>query len=150
MHIKHLDRFSVLRVYYQSLQQCSVRSTHAYMLSCSSCVWLFVTLWTVAHQTPLSMGFSRQEYWSGLPCPSPGHLPDPGIEPTSLTSPALAGGFFTTSTTIHNMKWSRGTGKDWTNYGMLSYINHPYLYIQNIYHRHWTIIIYRPLRSCLL
>ena len=49
---------------------------------------------------------------SGLPCPSPGHLPDPGIEPTSLTSPALAGGFFTTSTTIHNMKWSRGTGKN--------------------------------------
>ena len=43
------------------------------------------------------MGFSRQEYWSGLPFPSPGDLPDPGIEPTSLLSPALAGGFFTTS-----------------------------------------------------
>ena len=52
-----------------------------------------------AHQTPLSMGFSRQEYWSGLPFPSPGDLPNPGIEPTSLTSPALVGGFFTTSTT---------------------------------------------------
>ena len=109
-----------------------------------------LTQWTVGHQAPLSMGFSGQDCWSGLPFPPPGHLPDPGIEPTSLTSPALAGGFFTTSTTIHNMKWSRGTGKDWTNYGMLSYINHPYLYIQNIYHRHWTIIIYRPLRSCLL
>ena len=58
-----------------------------------------MTLRTVAHQAPLSMGFSRQEYWSGLPCPSPGDLPDPGIEPVSLTSPALAGGFFTTSTT---------------------------------------------------
>ena len=44
-------------------------------------------------------GFSRQEYWNGLPCPPPGDLPSPGIEPTSLTSPALAGGFFTTSTT---------------------------------------------------
>ena len=45
------------------------------------------------------MGFSRQEYWSGLPCPSPGDLPDPGVEPTSLTSPELAGRFFTTSAT---------------------------------------------------
>ena len=43
------------------------------------------------------MRFSRQEYWSGLPCPPPGHLPDPGIEPASLVSPALAGGFFTAS-----------------------------------------------------
>ena len=50
-------------------------------------------------QAPLSMRFSRQEYWSGLPCPPPGDLPDPGIKPTSLMSPALAGGFFTTSTT---------------------------------------------------
>ena len=48
-------------------------------------------------QAPLSMGFPRQEYWSGLPFPSPGDLPDPGIEPESLVSPALAGGFFTTS-----------------------------------------------------
>ena len=48
-------------------------------------VRLFVTLWPVAHQAPLCMGFSRQEYWSGLPFPSPGDLPDPGIEPWSLT-----------------------------------------------------------------
>ena len=54
--------------------------------------WLFVTLtpWTVAHQSPLSRGFSRQEYWNGLLCPHPGHLPDPGIEPTSLMFPAWA------------------------------------------------------------
>ena len=58
-------------------------------------IQLFVTLWTVAHQAPLSMEFPRQEYWSGLPSPSPGDLPDPGIEPASLESPALAGGFFT-------------------------------------------------------
>ena len=50
-----------------------------------SCVWLFVTRWTVAHQTPLSMGFLRQEYWSGLLFPLPGNLPDPGIESRSLT-----------------------------------------------------------------
>ena len=63
------------------------------MLSRFSHVQLFVTLWTVAHQVPLSMGFSRQEYWSGLPSASPGDLPDPGIEPTSLMSSALAGSF---------------------------------------------------------
>ena len=57
----------------------------------------FVTPWTVGHQAPLSMGFSRQEYWSGLPCPPPGDLPNPGIEPAFLTSPALAFGFFATS-----------------------------------------------------
>ena len=56
----------------------------SYKLSRSlSRVRLFVTLWTVAHQTPLSMGFSRQEYWSGLPFPSPGDLPNPEIEPRS-------------------------------------------------------------------
>ena len=55
-----------------------------------------VTPWTAAHQAPLSMGFSRQEYWSGLPFPTPEDLPYPGIEPTSLVSPALAGRFFST------------------------------------------------------
>ena len=59
----------------------------------------FATPWTVAHQAPLSMRLSRQEYWSGLLCPPPGHLLDPGTEPMSLTSPALAGRFFTTSAT---------------------------------------------------
>ena len=58
-----------------------------------SCVLLFVTPWTVARQAPLLMGFSRQEYWSGLPFPSPGDLPNPGIKPVS---PVLAGKFFTT------------------------------------------------------
>ena len=62
-------------------------------------VRLFVTLRTVAHQAPLSVGFSRQEYWNGLPCPPPGDLPNPGIEPASLMFPALADGFFPTSTT---------------------------------------------------
>ena len=56
-----------------------------------------MTLWTVAHQTPLSMEFSRQEYWSELLFPSPGDLPDLGMELESLVSPALAGRFFTTA-----------------------------------------------------
>ena len=60
---------------------------------------LCMTPWTVAHQAPLSMGFSRQEYWSGVPFLTPGDLPDSGIEPASLVSPALAGGFFTMSAT---------------------------------------------------
>ena len=68
-------------------------------LSHFSRVWFFPTLWTVACQVPLAMGFSGQEYWNGLPFPPPGDLPNPWIEPESLTSPALAGGFFTTSTT---------------------------------------------------
>ena len=62
-------------------------------------VRLFVTLQTVVHQAPLSMGFSRQEYWSGLPFSPSGDLLDPGIEPVSLMSSALAGGFFITSAT---------------------------------------------------
>jgi len=70
-----------------------------FVLSCFSRVWLFATQWTISHQAPLFMGFSRQDYWSGLPCSPPGDLPNLGIEPVSLTSPALAGGFFITSTT---------------------------------------------------
>jgi len=54
----------------------------------------FATHWTVVHQAPLSMGFFRQEYWSGLPFPPPGDLTDPGIKPVS---PALSGRFFTTA-----------------------------------------------------
>ena len=63
---------------------------HAQLLSR---VWVFATAWTVVHQAPLSMGFSRWEYWSGLPCCPPGDLPDPGMKPVSLVFPALA--FFT-------------------------------------------------------
>ena len=61
-----------------------------------SCARLFVIPWTVAHQALLSMRFSRQEYWSGLPFPPPEDLPNPGTEPGSPVSPALAGRFFTT------------------------------------------------------
>ena len=68
-------------------------------LSHFSHVQLFATPWTAAHQAPLSTGFSRQEYKSGLPYPPPSNLPDPGIEPLSLKSPVLAAGFFITSAT---------------------------------------------------
>ena len=59
------------------------------MLGCFSCVQVFATLWTVAFQAPLSMGFSRQDYWSGLLCLPPGDFPNPGIEPMSPAAPAL-------------------------------------------------------------
>ena len=79
----------------------SIKQVKCYtcMLSLFSRVGLFATLWTVALQAPLSMGFSRQEYWSGLTCPPLGDISSPGIEPVSLTSPALVGGFFATSDT---------------------------------------------------
>ena len=69
------------------------------LLSHFSCLWLSVTPWTIAFQGPLSMGFSRQEYWSGLPWLPPGDLPNPRIKPSSPISPALASRFFTTSAT---------------------------------------------------
>ena len=69
-------------------------------------VRLFAILWIAARQAPLAMGFPRQGYWGGLPCPSPGHLPDPGMEPVSLKSSALAGEFFATSAT-----WEAAAGK---------------------------------------
>ena len=70
-------------------------------------VWLSACPWTVALQALLSMGFSRQEYWHGFPCPPPRDLPHQGIEPVSLVSPALAGRFFTTRATWEAHKTSR-------------------------------------------
>ena len=83
-----------------------INHVYACVLSHFSRVQLFATPWTVACQAPLSMGFLREEYWSGLPFPSPGDLPDSGIEPVSCTSPALAGKSFTTSTTWEAHKGS--------------------------------------------
>ena len=101
---------------------CSEKSREESLLSCFSHVWLFETLGTVTHQAPLSMGFSRQEYWSGLTFPPPRDLPDPGIEPSSLSSPALAGGFFTTSTT-----WAAPEKiESWLNHSIKEF-NHQWL-----------------------
>ena len=94
---------SELRAAYVSLREMSPRINVLEYYCCVSCVLrcfsrvrLFSTPWTVARQAPLSVGFSRQEYWSGLPFPSPGN---PGIEPASLVSSALAGRLFTTNAT---------------------------------------------------
>ena len=78
----------------QAFQKCLCNNTCVHAKSLS--LQLFATPRTVAHQALLSMGVSRQEYWTGLPCPSPGNLPNPGIEPASLTSSASADRFFTT------------------------------------------------------
>ena len=100
---KYLDVFKVIILEMEGIEfmlQETISLCCVSLFSHFRYVQLFETLWTVAcPRAPLSMGFSRQEYCSGLLCPSPGDLPDPGIEPVSLTSPALAGGFFTTSTT---------------------------------------------------
>ena len=115
-----------------------ISDVHARMLSCFSYVQLFVTLWTIAQQDPLSKGFSRQEYWSGFPCPPPGDFPDPGIQPVSLASPALAGGFFITSTT-----WEAQ---------FLMYIQviqfYIYIYIYTHTHTHTHILFFNILFYC--
>ena len=85
----HLQFFKEIRPRLQCVCACYVVSFVSNSL----------TLWTVVWQASMSMGFCRQEYWSRLPCPLPGDLPDPRIKPKSLTSPALAGGLFTTHST---------------------------------------------------
>ena len=80
-----MSAYEIFTVLYHSLVFVVVQSL--------SHVQLFATPWTIACQAPLSVGFPRQEYWSGLPFPSPGDLPDPGVE---YVSPTLAGGFYTT------------------------------------------------------
>ena len=87
---------------YHKIALISLPSKCLGVLSCFSRIWLFATLWTIACQAALPgypwIGFSRQEYWSGFPFPSPGGLPHSRTEPSSFISPTLAGGFFTTST----------------------------------------------------
>ena len=87
-------------VYIQAIYVCGGGvGEDLHVLSLFTCSQLCVTLWTIACQTPLSMVFSRQKYWSGFLCPPPWDLHNLGIEPESFMSPALAGRFFTTSTT---------------------------------------------------
>ena len=98
---KNLDLLiGLILIYCNSMEpSLALKIQYVPVFSCFSCIQLFVTLWTVAHQAPLSMKFSKQEYLSGLPCPPPGDLPDLGIKPASLLSPALAGRIFTISAT---------------------------------------------------
>ena len=92
------------------------------VLSCFSYVRLFSTLWTVASQAPLSMGFSRQDYWSGLSFSPPGDLPNPGIKPVSFMSPALSSRFFTTSAT-----WEAQLKGVWLFFSPTLFAQHPHL-----------------------
>ena len=100
----HLELSKVSKLRIQSresfIESVSIYSTSpVYQIKSLSHVRLFATPWIVALQAPLSMEFSRQEYWDGLPFPMLGHSPHPEIKPISLASPALAGGFFTTRAT---------------------------------------------------
>ena len=95
---------------YIFFRNCSVDIIRTHGWCMLSRVWLFATPWTVAHQAPLSMGFLRQQYWSGLQFPSPGDLPDPGIE---TMPPALAGRFFTSEPPEKPLKLIRCRKRDW-------------------------------------
>ena len=103
----------------------------------------------IDHQGPLSMGFSRQQHWSGLPCPSPGDLPDPGIELTSLKSLALAAGFFTISAT--RKAHPPPTGEDRPFKGQYQWIQIPFsrfswvcLGLQiNTTRRHYSLLLHK-------
>ena len=87
-------------------------------------LWLFAAPRTIAYLAPLSMGFPRQEYWEGLPCPPPGDLPNPGIKLVSLTPPTLVGGFFTTGTTWEVLL-------SWYSLLFLHHMSHNYNFIWN-------------------
>ena len=98
-----------------------------FMLSHFSHFWLGATLWTIAYQALLSMALSGQEYWTGLPCCPPGDLSDPGTEPVSPMSPALAGGFFTTGTNMGSPIEPQGSPKlsvEFLNYPLPPFFFH--------------------------
>ena len=105
---KHISSLALSLIYGSILTSIhDYWKNHAFgMLRRFSCVRLFSTLQTVSNQAPMSMGFPRQEYWSGLLCSFPGDLPDPGIKPASLMSPELAGGLFITRATWNVWFWS--------------------------------------------
>ena len=102
MKLAVVDSWGIRKAAFSIIYKCKVKCVLKHL----SCVWLIVMLWMVACQAPLYMGFSRQEYWNALPYPPPGDLPNPGVEPTSLTFPASAGAFFTTSAIWEDPKWS--------------------------------------------
>ena len=114
----HLGLFVLLTLFVIPSPHFVLQLFRRSMLTHFSRVQLFSTLWTVAHQAPLSIGFSRQEHWSGLLLLPPGDLPDPGIQPTSLMSPALAGGIFTTNATWKAPSQGKGWGSVWRTVGM--------------------------------
>ena len=92
---------------------CSAKVACVHAKSLQLCLTLCKPM-DLARQAPLSMGFSRHEYWRGLPCLPPGDIPNPGIKPRSLMSPAFAGRFFTTSATWKSPQWRTKGHWDWT------------------------------------
>ena len=98
--------FTEIQLFFLNVCVCVCVCARAHALSHFSCVPLFVTLWTIVCQAPLSMGFSRQEYWSGSPCPPPGDLPDPGAEPGS---PALQADSLPSEPPGETLSLSQGT-----------------------------------------
>ena len=125
--------------------------TCACVLNCFSHVWLFATLWTVACQVPLSMGFYRQVYWSGLPHLPPWDLPAPGIEPVPLTSPPLAGRFFTTSATWEAHSQLDDQLTEWKGLRKRSFLKcFPYVQILNILFPHHISSLVLKAGRCLL
>ena len=129
--VPHNFSYELLNIYIYTYYIYCIYYTTRVHASHFSCVQLFATLWTVAHQTLLSIRLSRQEYWSGLPFLSPGGHLDTGIEPASFTSPALAGKFFTTSATWETPLVYYNT--------IVNTICHIYMYIYT-----YTIYIYMP------
>ena len=104
-YYSHLVAHQLSRPYSPNNWNCISLDQHVCMLSRFSCVWSFETLWTVACQASPSMGFSRQKYWSGQPFPSPEDLPDPGIKPASLLSPAWQTGSLPSAPPGKPMPW---------------------------------------------
>ena len=103
----------MIQSYSLGTQELQLSCVCACMLSLFSHVWLFMTIWTLVLQAPLSMGFSRQEYWSGFPWPSPGDLLDQGLNPYLLCLLHLAGGWFTTSLVPPGMQCGRPGFNPW-------------------------------------
>ena len=116
------------------------------VLSHFSYVWLFAILWALAQPAPLSMRFSQQEYSGGLPFPSPGYLPKPGIEPTSLLSPALSVSFLTTSATWEilnkwiNIKKIEGRRRGWQKMRWLDGITNSWTWTWANSRRWWRTV----------
>ena len=110
LHVLPFHHLDLLSYYCVEIDLISfIYNLYACMLGRFSHVQLFATIWTVVCQAPLSKGFSREEYWSGLPCPPPVNLPDPRTEPESLVSPALEDQLFTTSAPREALKVAENT-----------------------------------------
>ena len=133
MLLKSLEEKQVL--FMKQEPKVGVKSLHANHFSFAQ---LFATLRITAWQAFLCMGFSRHECWNGLPCPSPGGLPHPGIEPTSLASPVLAGGFLTTRATGEYKVFKR----HWANWILYTTLERHATILQVKKQRYWEMELF--------